>query len=416
MKSIFLILCISVANSLIGQQRYTLNTASSSCHLNYSVYESRFDLKGVFVMLGNDFESPVERLLLCDSSLVDHYRFIEINIVNLGYSSPLDCIYTVIESDAFAKSFSLNGYFVLFDSADVALQPNMINAMYPGNQHNQPSIVNYSDCSDVKAEANFLTSDLNAIHIALRQTVNYQERYEQRLANYRNNFSLGLGMGLSGITGDRFGLKNIGIVDYHVVASRNIGSRFALTFQGGIAIKKPDTRSIQSTLKSEIQSAIQNDEDTVFINNEISGHTGFLVGGSFKYFLRTEKQFRPYVAVSYSKLMLTTMSGAIRDTIDVSDIDMTDLASGGGALAGGDPSSADNANMTTTQYKFNYFSANLGFEYKLGPPVKFDVYFPLTLMQQTNYGTGNKYNLLLGLNLNVHVILNYKKVKGITSF
>jgi hypothetical protein len=225
------------------------------------------------------------------------------------------------------------------------------------------------------------------------------------MANYKKNMDVGLYYAPIFLTGHKLSLDYGAFGTYGLSLKKNVGHRHAVKLNIGGALKKPDQSVIQSSLQSKMMSAIQNNEDSIYIDELLSGHIFFGAELSYRYSLNSHRAFRPYFELGIGSSAFTSISGRIQDTIDISDVDMSNPSSIQDKI--GNPAEGGGNIVNSTK---NYLTpmVNLGFEYRMSPGVKFNASVPFRYFVDRSGTSDNTFSF--GLNFSLMFTMNPGKL------
>lgn len=264
------------------------------------------------------------------------------------------------------------------------------------------NIINVSEIDVTK-----IINSLNSATIGQVYRKNYIDgelETKKRMTNYKRNFDIGLFYAPLFLTGNQLVLDKVAVGSYGLSFIKNFSQRHAIKFSLGGSFKMPNQKSIQSGMQSKIMTAVQNEEDTLFIDETIGGH--FFFGGeiSYRYSFNGIKPFRPYVALGIGNYTLNKFSGDIKDTVDISNVDMSDPSSMEDLI---DPEGLE-PTMENISARYVFSSIELGFEYRMSPVAKFNFSMPLRYFLDQSGHQSNTFSL--GLNFGLLFCINPKKL------
>jgi hypothetical protein len=337
------------------------------------------------------------------SDLYTDYNFLYINILNKGSADVQDCYDVVIRTIATVHRINTNSFFFIQNKS-----PDKLAVQQPLHIPNGITTIEI----DSKNLGYLLSSLDSASFYQVYQVPDHyfelNEKYEKRMSNYKRNFDVGLFYSPLFLTGTKLNFDKGALGTYGVSLTKNIGVQNAITLKFGGSFKIPDQKSLQSGMQTKIMSAVQSGANYFYINENLSGHVFAFGELSYKYFSNADKQFRPYLSIGIGINNFTTMNGTIQDTIDISDIDMSNMSSAQDLIGNSDMNPA----MEQTGTLFFSPMAELGFEYRLSPYTKINVSMPFKYFIDQS---GTKYNTFAyGLNFGFNFTLNpgkFSKIK-----
>jgi outer membrane protein W len=387
--------------SLSAQEEYWYNTAGTDCYSEMIFVEKALAPAGVIVVnVGEtDLQAYSKNNVLLNSGRFESFSFLYIQIRNLGQSDVIDCIDAIISSVSSGKRINISAFFFINEikSSEVIFHSPSNNAIKWNSVHYEAGNLN-------KLSKVLYDESVKYSYRPISRYFDFEADYRKRMENYSKNFDIGVSWSPHFLTGEKLGKKNGFIAPVSLILRKNISQNWAVEISAGGAFKKPDMTAIQSSLQSEVMAAIQNDEDSVFIDQTINAHV--MIGGSvsaIKYF-NSNKQFRPYVGVGFGVYSMMNIAGSIQDTLDVSDIDMNDPSSMQSAMGEGFDTDSAGDNMENISSRFITPSVEYGFEYRVAPAFKVGASVPLKyFIDRSN--TGNS-TLSVGLNFKMAITLN----------
>ena len=217
------------------------------------------------------------------------------------------------------------------------------------------------------------------------------QQMDLMMKNYSGNWDLNFALVPVFFHGKEHAMPKSRLASYVMSIQKNVGENWSMDVNVGFSMKKPDASGLQSGLQSKMMSAIQNEEDTLFLNETLEGH--FLIESSIglRYSFNKKAPCRPFVAMSIGLSQSVKMSGTISDTLDLTDIDLSNPESmqsglGEGLGDSGDPSDA--MSRTNNQYVLNTFE--IGLEYRMSPRLNSSIGYSLRRYQDV-YGWSDPF-------------------------
>jgi hypothetical protein len=399
-RCIFFILSLqsSMMSVTHAQAVYHNNSNTSDCYNEFIFDERNKIAKGVIVQeaIGTDIRSFARSNKLYNSDLFSDYNFLFINTLNQGRTDHLDCIDVGIRSVANTSSINTTAFYYLLNTSTKGNPSNSLqNSKYIFN------IVQVSDSDYSSLKTNLDTFTKERQYKVVETDISLSNRFEQRMANYKKNMDIGLYYSPIFLSGNKLSLSYSSFGTYGLSLKKNVGFRHAVKLNIGGALKKPDQSVIQSSLKSKMMSAIQNDEDSIYIDELLSGHVYFGAEITYRYSFNSHKAFRPYFELGIGSSVFTSISGRIQDTIDISDVDMSNPSSIQDKIGNPDESSGNIVN-STKQYLTPMI--DVGFEYRMSPGVKFNASIPFRNFVDKSGTSDNTFSF--GLNFSLMFTMN----------
>lgn len=394
------ILCSHKTNA---QKVYQYNGSGSNCHCEMVFEEKALQPKAVLVIdsEGEDIVKFANQNLFILNQHFQHFNYLYINVVQKGTSEIMDCYERVINAVSVTHKIKLSSFYLLKKANDnemILQKPNQslmsFNVLYYKAENisgTLSSISNITKPEDYAIKAETIIDD--------------DEVYDQRMKNYHRNFDLGVNFTPIGLFGSRLGMDRFMIGTYGISLMKNISPQSAIKLSLGGSIKRPDITSIQSNMQSRVMTAVQNGEDTLFIDEALSGHV--IIGGdiSYRYYFNPTKQLRSFVSLGIGTFNVLSINGRIQDTMDISNIDMSNPASMQGAMGGGiNPAEAGGGNIQNLQSRYFVPMTEFGIEYRMAPPLKVNISLPMRYYM--NQSKGQSGTFALGMNVGLIFTLN----------
>jgi hypothetical protein len=163
-------------------------------------------------------------------------------------------------------------------------------------------------------------------------------------------------------------------------------------------------------MQSKFMGAVQNNEETLYVDEKITGHVILGVDLYAKYYFEKTKPFRPFLSAGFGSYSLLNMSGSLQNTIDVSGIDMSDPSSLQDALGGSTDTEELPNGMEQITERYFVPQLELGFEYRLAPRAKVSVSLPFRYFMNQSAGGSNTF--AWGLSFGMAFTLNPGKYPG----
>lgn len=400
------IACISFFG--LAQEEYWYNTTGTDCYSEMIFVEKAVAPKGVIVInVGDaDLQSFSRSNILLNSGRFESFSFLYVQIRNLGQSNVIQCIDAIVSSVSIGKRINISSFYFVnqINSSEVIFHS-------PFNNSIRWNLVHYEAGNLEKLSEVLREESLKSSYRPISRYYDYEADYRRRMENYSKNFDIGFSWSPHFLTGEKLGKKNGFIAPISLVLRKNISQTWAIEVIAGGAFKKPDMTSIQSSLQSDVMAAIQNDEDSVFIDQTMNAHV--MIGGSVSVlkFFNSSRQFRPYVGLGVGVYSMSNISGSIQDTLDVSDIDMNDPSSMQSAMGEGFDEESAGDSMENVMTRFITPSVEYGFEYRVAPALKLGASLPIKyFIDQSNMGNST---FSMGLNFKVAFTLNSGKYPSI---
>lgn len=388
-------------NLVLGQKVYQYNSPGSNCHCEMMFEQTNPAPKAVIVLdaEGVDLVTFSKTNPYVASGLFTNYNFLYINVLNAGNSSSMDCYEIIIRAIAATGNIFLSSFYLIQKPEEDNLfiqKPNQALHSFSifylrNNQFNQ--LFTALEKATLR----------HAYKPTEKEAVNPEEEYDKKMLNYKRNFDVGLFYNPLILTGKKLGLDKPAINTYWFSMMKNVGHQTAIRLSIGGALKKPDVNSLRSKMQSQMMEAVQNGEDSIIIDEEMSGHIYFGTELSIRHYFTSSKQFRQYIGVGLGMHAITRMGGRIQDTIDISDIDMSNPSSMSGGGLNPDESGAG-ITMTANSHMASLFE--YGFEYRLAPAAKLNVSLPMRYYSSPTAGG----TLAFGVNIGLTFTLNPSKM------
>ncbi len=395
MVYVFLFVCKTAS---FGQTIYKSNLPSSNCYNEFIFDEKVKNAKGIIVLEsgGQDIKSFATSNRFFQSNLFSDYNFLFINILHSGTVSSTDCIDVAIRSVANTYSINLAAFYLIIP------EPlNGLSIQRPQNIEYKFNVIQTVD-SNIKSFKELLDRSTAGVpYYVIKSEESLYDRFEIRMANYKKNMDIGLYYAPIFLTGNKLSLDYSAFGTYGLSLKKNVGHRHAIKLNIGGALKKPDQSVIQSSIQSKMMSAIQNDEDSIYIDESLSGHVNLGAELSYRYSFNSHKAFRPYLGIGIGINSMTIMSGRIQDTIDVSDIDMSNPSSIQDKIGSPDEGGGNIVNSTK---EYLTPMVDMGFEYRMSPGVKFNASIPFRYFVDRSKTSDNTFSF--GLNFSLMFTMN----------
>lgn len=386
----------------MAQKVYTYNSPGSDCYSEMIFINQAIQPKAVLVIDagGMDLVTYSKTSVFSDSLLKKHYNLLYVNILNKINSNTMTCYDAIINTYHNTDRIVKSAFYLVYKPQN--------NSSIIIKKHDDPgykfNTINYPK-GEIKEFVQALDSATfnQPYFIPVESAINYEMRFNSRIKNYRFNHDIGFFFQPNFLTGDKLGINRSAISTFGLSYTYNFGQRHALKFSFGGSFKKPNANGIQSSLQSKVQTAVQNGDDFVYIDETLSGH--ILFGGdiSYRYYFNASNRFRPYASVGFGRYMLTYMEGRIQDTIDVSNIDMSNPSSMQDAMGGGSTGELPEG-MLTRSSMFSTPQMEFGFEYRLSPMLKVNCALPFRYYnEKTTYGYSTfSWGLNFGFSLTIN--------------
>ncbi len=401
-KVLVYVLLTLIKTATLAQTVYKSNLPSSNCYNEFFFDERLKNAKGVIVLDagGQDIQSFSTSNRFYRSNLFSSYNFLFINILHNGTSTNLDCIDVAIRSIANTHSINLVAFYLIMSEPVKGL-----SIQKPQNKGYKFNVIQALDSNMQSFKKMLDTSTEGVPYNVIRSEESLYDRFEIRMANYKKNMDLGLYYAPIFLTGNKLSLDYGAFGSYGLSLKKNVGHRHAVKLNIGGALKKPDQSVIQSSLQSKMMSAIQNDEDTIYIDELLNGHVFLGAELSYRYSFNSHKAFRPYFELGIGSSAFTRISGRIQDTIDISDVDMSNPSSIKDKI--GNPAEGGGNIVNSTK---NYLTpmVDLGFEYRMSPGVKFNASVPFRYFVDRSRTSDNTFTF--GLNFSLMFTMNPGKL------
>jgi hypothetical protein len=228
--------------------------------------------------------------------------------------------------------------------------------------------------------------------------------YQQKMANYVKNFDLSLFFSPTVLLGDQLGLDRGAISSYGISFSKNFKANQTARFTIGTSLRIPNQSAVQSRVQADVQSAVFAGDDSLNINQNISGHILLFSQLAYKYYLSRDKRFRWFLGGGVGFTNVTSISGTIDETIDLTAVDLNNPSSFQDAF---DP---DEISPELNQTNENYLSGLLefGFEYRMTPGAKLHASLPVRNYFDRNVNSAGTASF--GLNFGLSFTINPGKL------
>lgn len=404
LKSTFLGTLFLMVGTIKAQTVYKLNKPDCDCYSEMLFQENTNKPKGV-ILLNTDvadlqyFSTHNE---LFNSGVLKEYNILYVNILHLGNTSPLYC-YNVI-ANAYSNpyaDYSINDkvFFIietdsvhmgykLFPLKNIEERIKKINSWYP-------DLTSLKNCLDTIVSKEQYT------------ILNKGSESAIKIYKYNNarNFDIGLFYGPNILFGNRLNTNKSALGTCGLTFMKNLNEHFAIRFGVNVSWKIPSKKAIQSQLQSKIMSAVQDEQDYVYLDENISGHILFGAEFGARYYCYKKRNTRFFVGLGLGTASITNINIHLKDTIDVSDIDMSNpssLQSSGslGTSANQESGLGQPDSYTTSMIEF-------GAETRLSPGAKFGVSMPMRFYKNQK---DNATTFSPAINFNLSFVLNPKKL------
>lgn len=390
-----------------AQTVYNYNTPGCDCYSEMIFEEAKFSPKAVIVLDagGSDIRTFSRKNELKNSNLFDTYSFLYVNVLNQGRSNLLSCYEVVVNSISSAHRVNLTSFYLLKKNSNES-----IVIQKPTSFSYHFNIIEFKT-ENYSTLFNSLERETEGqIYRKPEIQSSGETEREERMMNYKRNFDIGVYFSPLFGLGKKWDMDVGYMGTYGFSMMKNIGKKIALKAGINASIKKPDQSSVQSSLQSKIMTAVQNSEDSVYIDQKIAGHV-FLGGEfSFRYYFYQKEKVRLFSSIGIGTSNLTSMKIRIQDTIDISGVDLSNQSSLQDALSSSsiNPEDAQNEGIgSPTKYLTPLFEA--GLEARLAPAAKFSASIPFRYFIDKS---GTDFNTLsFGLNFSLTITLNPGKFR-----
>lgn len=391
----------------VAQTVYTHNAPGMNCYCQMIFSDTVQHPHAVIVLdaKGADLRTFATSNIFSTSPSIAGKNLVYLNIVNQGSSSELECYEVAIRSISSSRKINPSLFYLLLNQSK-----SQVFIQKASQQKINFNIAYYNKDNVQDVLASIDTTTWNVKYSKPDEGIGNEARIEKRMKNYAKNFDLGVNLSLLGLTGNKLNLSKGLIGVWSLSLAKNVTDRSGVKFSFGASFKKPDQSSIQSGLQSKILAAVQAEEDSVYIDEQLTGHVFLGAEVSYKYYFNSTKPFRPFCAVGIGMGSITSISGRIKDTIDVSDIDMNDPSSLQNSLGGADLSSGGGGDISNIQSSYMYPTMEAGFEYRMAPGAKFNASIPFKYFIDKSGNSAN--SLSFGVNLSLVFTLNPGKIPG----
>lgn len=401
-NNVLFILVFLLPSFCNGQKIFEYNTNGMQCHCELALEENWSNPIGVVIIevQNEDLKIFIQQNQAKHKAVYENFNLLYIRFLNEKDRASLDCIEAVVNVVSMRYYIHRSVFYYIQNTDEnksVLVNREMLeydfNVIIPleGDESNAHSIM----VSDV----------INKKYAIDRVSSKSYEDLDALMKNYSRNFDLGLFYSPEILLGNKL-ISNrtvLSTVGISLMKALNQNHSVKLNLLG--SIRKPNQAGIQSGLQSKIMTAVQNDEDTLYINEELSGHvmTGFDL--SYRYSFGDEEKLRPFISLGAGFYTMTAISGSLIDTLDISDIDMSNPSSMQDAM---DPNSMDpSMENISTRYFTTRFEA--GFDYRLSPWAKLNLSMPFKFYSDLTDLNSDTFSF--GLNFGLSFCLNPRKLK-----
>ena len=399
-----LLMCV-VKEVLFAQKVFKQNAPNSNCYCEMIFEETAKLPKAVLVI---DVKNADIKNYSRDNKYLDlkeDYNILYIKILNKGTPSSMQCYDAVISTISSTDKVQKSAFYVIENSTGT-LNP----IVKRGDEPIYPFNVIYDVDSDLlKLRRTLNEATLNRLYAIPIATSDLNPEWVKRMENYKGNHDIGIHISPLFLTGTKLGIDKGSISPYGLSYAINISKQSTIKVSLSGLFKLPNTKGLQSGMQSRMLSAIQNGEKSMYLNEKISGQVMFGSDALFKYHLEKTKPFRPYVGVGIGAQMLVSISGALKDTIDISGVSLSnpgslkDLLGGNLGVSGGDLPDG----MIRTNTLFVVPQCEIGFDYRLSPVTKINISMPFKYFVDMSKSGLNTF--AFGLNFGLSFTLNPRK-------
>ncbi len=225
--------------------------------------------------------------------------------------------------------------------------------------------------------------------------------YQQKMINYKRNFTLGVRYEPTVIVKNSLAINRPIIGSSGLSINKNVSIKSTLIAEIQGSYKLPDRRTIQSSMQSRIMSAIQNGEDSLYINETIQGHIwlGFAFKYQYNYLLKNQNRIGLRFGIGLSSI--NSLNITVMDTISLEGINLTNPTGITGQSFNPSSNQSESGQFKrsiyrTLDFEVNYFA-------KLSPVI--NVSFGLPLKYFIN-SSGKSNALTIGANVGFGFTLN----------
>jgi hypothetical protein len=398
-----ILLLLALANQGFAQRIYKYNVSGSDCYSEMIFEETAPQPKGVIVLdaEGKDIMDFQNANPYNNTEIAMYYNFLYVNVLNPSRSGKPPCYAVLISSISFAFRIHEDVFFIFTDQ--------MLDSSRARDYHSFHWIdKNNLNPDDLLKKLNFQTTN-KSYRIPSGLIGNRDLERDKRMQNYKRNLDIGLHFTPMLIFGNKALLNQNVVGTYGISVAKNIGTQWSLKLNTLASFKLPDRSGIQSSLQSRMMDAVKKGEKELYINETLSGH--MLFGGdlSLKYYWKKTGPLRPYISVGAGQYSVTSISGTIQDTLDISNIDLSSMGSGQSPpnLQGGGTglSSDSQGAMSNAKKNYNTLLFEYGFEYRVSPVIKLNASLPFRYFMYDSEKIPS-----LGLNIGLSFTLNPKKI------
>jgi hypothetical protein len=409
-----ILLTLSIILSLFnmkGAQAQTIyhhNNPGCDCYSEIIFEETSTNPIGVIVLdvKGANIKEYSQSNIYKNSNLFSNYNFLYMNILHLGNSNTKTCRNSVIDIMVLARRIHKSAFYFIEET-----DANQIVMVQSKEYENAGFNVVYNTTGDLVKLSQTINQSAIEGQYKMPEKYDYgNKEYSAKMSNYWHNFDIGLHINPIFLTGNKLGLSKGAIPSYALSFTKNISSSFALKANIGVSIKKPDIKSIQSGMQSKVMEAVQNDEETLYIDEKITGHVILGVDLSAKYYFEKTKPFRPFISAGFGSYSVLNMSGSLQDTIDISGIDMSDPSSLQDAIGGSTNTEELPDGMEQIRERYFVPQIELGLEYRLAPRAKVGISIPFRYFMNQSAGGSNTF--AWGLSFGMAFTLNPGRYPG----
>jgi hypothetical protein len=415
-KVLTTMLLICLVNTLLPAQKvYKQNAPNSNCYCEMIFEETAKSPRGVIVI---DVKNADIKTYSRDNAylaLQANYNILYIKLLNKGATAPMSCYDAVITTISSTDRVEKSAFYVV-ETSTGGMQP----IIKKGDEPIYPFNVIYDVDADLgKLRRALDAATLNSTYALPTLTHSYLDDDPERIKrmeNYKGNHDIGVHISPLFLTGKQLGIDKGSISPYGLSYAKNIGKQSTIKVGISGLFNLPDTEGLQSSMQSRMFSAIQSGQKVIYLDEKLSGQIMVGTDVIFKRQLVKTKAFRPYVAAGLGAQLLVNMSGALKDTIDISNISLSDPSSLQNLLGGSGAASGDiPGGLTRTNSFFIVPQGEIGFDHRLSPVVKLNVSMPFKYymdVSQSNLSTfAFGFNFGLSFTLNARKLPNPPKAK-----
>lgn len=388
--------CACITTTVNAQKVYKYNLPGKNCYSELIFEETAVTPLGVILLdaHGRDIKQFAEQNSLLVSKSLEGYNFLYVNIIQTGTSTQNECYEVLVRTISHVYRINPDVFYLIENKVrDTSDKQSASKRGFNFRIIHQ----DLGNVTEILNELSVVSSNDGLYRVPDDYFASDWE-YKNRMLNYARNFDVGVYFSPIILTGSKLNSTKDGLGTYGLSLVKNISQRSAIKFSVGGAYKMPNRKALQSGMQSKMMSAIQNGDDSLYLDEPLSGHVYFGGELSYRYSFNANKLFRPFLSVGIGMNTMTSISGRMQDTIDISDIDLSDQSSLQGKF------NQDGVTMNQVSNRYLVPNIEFGFEYRLAPGSKFIASIPFRyyIGQSHNQYNTFSFGFLTGLSFTVN--------------